>query len=164
MSAKNLPIGYRISDTIEISSKTKRTLCPFFMIHQKSEQFLGSRPCFLGVYVNYHIFTDMWATEELFSREWSPCFTLLDHKHNPNSIKFKSVACHRQSFTCEEQMTSSIRSLTDELLSEYHNNHYESKTLEIKDNRVSTTVTKSTNMSPGLSSEVIAPIITPDIP
>ena len=21
--------------------------------------FLGSRPCFLGVYVNYHIFTDM---------------------------------------------------------------------------------------------------------
>ena len=61
-------------------------------------------------------------------------------------------------------MTSSIRSLTDELLSEYHKNHYESKTLEIKDNRVSTTVTKSTNMSPGLSSEVIAPIITPDIP
>ena len=41
-------------------------------------QILGSRPCFL--YVNYHIFTDMWATEELFSGEWSPCSTQLDHK------------------------------------------------------------------------------------
>ena len=60
-------------------------------------------------------------------------------------------------------MTSSIRSLTDELLSEY-NNHYESKPLDIKDNRVSTTVTKSADMSPCLSSEVIDPIVTPDIP
>ena len=31
-------------------------------------QVLGSRPCFFGEYVNYHhIFTDMWATEELLS-------------------------------------------------------------------------------------------------
>ena len=83
---------------------------------------------------------------------------------NPYSIKFELATCHRQSFTCEEQMTSSIRSLSDELLSEYKNNHYESKTLDIKDDRVSTTVTKYTNMSPCLSSEVIAPIVTPDIP
>ena len=82
---------------------------------------------------------------------------------NPYSIKFELAACHPQSFTCEEQMTSTIRSLTDELLSEYNNNHYESKTLDIKDNRVSTTVTKSTDMSPCLSSEVIALIVTPDI-
>ena len=61
-------------------------------------------------------------------------------------------------------MTSSIRSLTDELLSEYDNNHYESKPLDIKDNRVSTTVTKSSDMSPCLSSEFIDPIVTPDIP
>ena len=82
---------------------------------------------------------------------------------NPSSFKFELAVCHRQSFTCEEQMTSSIRSLTDELLSEYNNNYYESKTLDIKDNRVSTTVTKSTDMSPCLSSEVIALIVTPDI-
>ena len=50
------------------------------------------------------------------------------------------------------------------LLSEYNNNHYESKPLDIKDDRVSTTVTKSADMSPCLSSEVIAPIVTPDIP
>ena len=65
-------------------------------------------------------------------------------------------------------MTSSIKSLTDELLSEYQKNHCESKTVEIKESLVSTIVTTSTNLSPGLSSEVIAevvaPIITPDIP
>ena len=32
-------------------------------------QILGSLPCFLGAYVNFHFFIDMWATEELFSGE-----------------------------------------------------------------------------------------------
>jgi hypothetical protein len=88
---------------------------------------------------------------------------------DPYSMKFEIAARYRTLFSTEDERISAIKSLSNDLLEEYHKNHAESEILLESDNSICSTnsseiLLESDNLSPILSSGVINQLVTPDSP